>query len=539
MIQWGSYPLLRFLPPFLLGLFFCDRIGVLAELVVPTLAIFILVIMPLKMPFNHRWLQGVFIGFLGLFLGLSLGFIHRKTIANNISSEIQLIKVEGVVDKISSSGRSFVIRTESGEKLFLLRQKWPPVIEGNHGEFCLQKMTGKKPFPWQFDFQQWVKRKGCLGPYQIKFMAMDAQFQIGKKIPSSTSFALFQALVKGKKHFASEQLKQAYVGTGLAHLFAVSGFHVGFVYLIVYFVFSKIFGPKWSIALSVGMVWVFTCWVGFPVSAIRAAIMLTTIGISCIYAKDQRPVNGVLLSLFLIVCWNPNMLFDLGFWMSHIAVLAILLIHKLGLESMRKWWQKWILVPLIISLAVQLALAPIILGFEQGFHPLMLGVQLIFNLIFPVLFVIGILVVILWELGLNLNLVWEYLDFPLDFLHDFLFQISEFITSNSWHFYFTNFQLGIFYALLLSIIGLLYFKEMPNLRLTLYLSLLFLCTVLMPVNKLWHGTHLSRGDMDYLVLGDLDQLKCNWKCTPLTIKGQTYQMARIPNKKGLFSPISE
>lgn len=539
MIQWGSYPLLRFLPPFLIGILLSESIEDMLLLVLPFAAIFILLMMPLKMAFSMRWVPGTFLLFLAFFTGLYLGLSCRKTITNNISNDSELIKVEGVVDDISSSGKGFVLRTDNQESLFVLRQNWPVFREGFRAQFCLQKMKIKTPFPWQFNFKQWVKQKGCLGPYMIKYMAMELPPDSLNVIPSSSAFALFQALVKGKKHFASTKLKQAYVGTGLAHLFAVSGFHVGFVYLIVYFIFSKIVSSRWSIALSVGMVWGFTWWVGFPVSAIRAAIMLSSIGISCILAKDQRPINGVLLSLFLILCWNPNMVFDLGFWMSHIAVLAILLLQKLGLNTMKKWWQKWIVVPLLISLVVQLVLAPIILSFEQGFHPVMLLVQLVFNLIFPILFVLGILVVLLWELGLNLSNVWEYLDYPLDFINHLLFQISEFINSNSWHFYFSAMQLAVFYVFLLSIAGLLYFREIPNLRLTIYVGSVFLCTVFLPVNRAWNGMQISRGSNDYLVLSQRDQLKCKWKSSKLTVAGMDYFVVQIPNKKGRFSPISE
>lgn len=189
---------------------------------------------------------------------------------------------------------------------------------------------------------------------------------------TSEEYAILSALTLGYKDALSDDLKQSFQATGTAHILAVSGMHVGIIFLIILSLLSFI--PKYSkyiwvkYALAIIFLWMYTFIVGLPPSAIRASIMLSLFCIAEIKRMKTYSFNTLFAVAFLMLVWNPLQLFDLGFQLSFTAVLSMLLIIplfstiRIKNKYIRYFWRI-----LIVSFAAQIGTAPITLYYFGTF----------------------------------------------------------------------------------------------------------------------------------------------------------------------------
>ena len=118
---------------------------------------------------------------------------------------------------------------------------------------------------------------------------------------------------------------------GASHILALSGLHLS----ILFGAFTLIFGTmarRWGrrvhtlvLALGLLLMWSFAALVGFPISLVRATLMLT---LAQVFAwGNHRPgaLHGLVLAMILLLLYAPDWLFDVGFQLSCAAVAGILL----------------------------------------------------------------------------------------------------------------------------------------------------------------------------------------------------------------------
>ena len=94
----------------------------------------------------------------------------------------------------------------------------------------------------------------------------------------SASHSVVSAMVAGSRHMMSPELRSTYSATGLAHLMAVSGLHLGIVLLVVNVLLSPLRlihrGHLVCSLLAIILVWLFAVMSGASPSVVRAAIMV-------------------------------------------------------------------------------------------------------------------------------------------------------------------------------------------------------------------------------------------------------------------------
>lgn len=155
------------------------------------------------------------------------------------------------------------------------------------------------------------------------------------------SAALLKAMLLGEKHYLSEELRQAYIDTGLAHLMAVSGLHIGFVagacflilYPLVFYLLWKFrtpwallgYGRKIVALLCVFPVLFYMFLVGAKISALRAGVMILVYLFAVLINREKHLLNALLVAAFLILIWNPEAVVGPGFLLSFGALLTIVL----------------------------------------------------------------------------------------------------------------------------------------------------------------------------------------------------------------------
>jgi len=143
--------------------------------------------------------------------------------------------------------------------------------------------------------------------------------------------SIIQALILGEKKDISKELYNDYAAAGAIHILAVSGLHVG----ILYFIFSIILSPLKRIKnglylhsiLIILLLWSFAFLTGLSPSVTRAVTMFSFFAFADSINRQTSTINTLFLSFFVLLLYNPLWLFHVGFQLSYLAVLAILLIH--------------------------------------------------------------------------------------------------------------------------------------------------------------------------------------------------------------------
>lgn len=185
---------------------------------------------------------------------------------------------------------------------------------------------------------------------------------------SGDTLELVKTMSIGQRESLSSEIRTNFTKAGIAHILALSGLHVGFVYAILAF-FSRVFFEDRRVLRFLRYfvpllgVWIFVQIAGASASLLRAAIMLTAWGVSRYFSLRWHTVD-VLAGAGIIILWlSPSSLFDLGFQLSFSAVLGIVLGYPLfrGLVSSSNRILGWVLKLLVVSFCAQLATLPIVL----------------------------------------------------------------------------------------------------------------------------------------------------------------------------------
>ncbi len=152
---------------------------------------------------------------------------------------------------------------------------------------------------------------------------------LDKYLGDEDESAIAKALLIGYKVDLNKDLVQAYSNAGVVHIIAISGLHIGIIYAILLWFFSVLPFTKKSRPLRLFFIltglWLFVLLTGASPSATRAAIMFSFIIIGAAFNKTGSVYNSIAASAFLLLCFNPYFLWDVGFQLSYLAVLGIVI----------------------------------------------------------------------------------------------------------------------------------------------------------------------------------------------------------------------
>ncbi len=195
-----------------------------------------------------------------------------------------------------------------------------------------------------------------------------------KHFPNDNELAVASALILGYRDEITEEVRNAYANTGAMHVLAVSGLHVGFIYLGLGFLLGLVKSDRksWKIAktiLEILGIWSFALLTGASPSVLRAATMFSFIIIGRAIQRDANIYNTLAASAFFLLCFNPYYLMDVGFQLSYLAVLGIVYfqpkIYKLWYIENKIGDYIWKLTA--VSLAAQISTLPISLYYFHQF----------------------------------------------------------------------------------------------------------------------------------------------------------------------------
>lgn len=402
----------------------------------------------------------------------------------------QVFKIYGTVcDKFESESYDYIIVknvTANGEKL---TGKVRVYLTDSYGEFCdvgysvefFAELKSYETFEYgklNYAVQKNVKYScSVYGGLKSRY-----RFSLFGYVRSSIRKALFEnldgdtaaicyAMLTGDTQAVENDAIKSFRQGGVAHIFAVSGLHIGIVYGILQFFCKRLKLNKFlSAAICIGAV-AFYCGVcGFTVSSLRAAIMCTVASISKLSYQKNDSLNSLAVAVVIIMTISPLSLFTAGFQLSVCAAGGIIVFSKGFERSFNK-----IKIPNKISSGVGVAF-----GAQVGTLPVMLanfgyisGAGLILNvIIIPVLSALFAFLFVCTGISLIISaaapLLISCAAAPLEAVISFLFVAGFEKTLIS------GFGAGMFIPLYF--IGALAFSDKLNLKF-LYRTIAIICSV--------------------------------------------------------------
>lgn len=139
---------------------------------------------------------------------------------------------------------------------------------------------------------------------------------------------LTQAVMLGDKQFLTQETKDKYLLTGLGHLLAISGLHVGLYAMVCYFIFG--FLPRKLRLIPAGlMLLLLIPFTGFKIPVLRAGLLGFCIVVAKFvdFSTDVRKLLLFFAGIFILV--SPSMIVSPSFLLSFSAVYGLLHLNDL------------------------------------------------------------------------------------------------------------------------------------------------------------------------------------------------------------------
>jgi len=177
---------------------------------------------------------------------------------------------------------------------------------------------------------------------------------------------ILESILLGEKSGMDAEVKELYQKCGIGHILAISGLHISFIGMGIYYIFRKLGLPIWlSGGAGIGILGLYLIMIGMPVSAVRAYIMYCLRIGAIISGRRYDAVTALAFAAAVIIWRQPLYLKDAGFLLSFGAILGIICVLPV-LESMICRPHK-LLAGLNVSLAVNLVLLPFLLYYYFEF----------------------------------------------------------------------------------------------------------------------------------------------------------------------------
>lgn len=265
---------------------------------------------------------------------------------------------------------------KEGELIYIRARITPPRNHGNPEEFDYRNFLLRNGISGTAYTEQWKQSGFTFSSRSLLSYAGSVRQKLlsgyQKAGIHGKEYGILAALTLGYKENLSEETRLNFSQTGISHVLALSGLHVGFVYILLEFVLSCFIRHKQAPVKQVLIIvalWGFAFLTGMLPPVIRATIMCSLVALARIRHESPLSLNTLSAAAFLMLCFRPLWLFDASFQLSFTAVAGILLwqprIHRLIRFRNRLMRYIWNIVS--VSSAAQLAVLPFILYYFSSF----------------------------------------------------------------------------------------------------------------------------------------------------------------------------
>ena len=438
------------------------------------------------------------------FLGILLYSIHYEpNIKNNytlILSQNKEYTLQGIIEDVKNNNLSIKLQFADNYKvtgkISLHIKDSISVNEIGKSILFKTKLTSISSVknPYQFDYQKYMQRKyiywqGHTDEYKVQNKTSFSLIHWAKRLQnylatsldnypfSNESRGIIKALVLGVRSDIDSETYQEYIDAGAVHILAISGLHIGIITILITKIVN-LFLPKRrkiiKIAIVFSILLTYAFIAGLSASVLRAVIMFGAYSIAELLGNKRARYDSLIFSIFVLLLFKPNFLFDVGFQLSYAAVLSILLFLPL---YNRYFIYKNLIFNTIsdiikVSIAAQIGIIPLSLFYFHQFAGLFLVTNIIILPFLGIILGIGIFVVILANfqvLPLWLVKIYDFLIFSMNYVIENISSYKTMIISDV---YFDKMMLFISFFFIGSLLFYLYLRKIKYLYLTL-ISVIF------------------------------------------------------------------
>lgn len=294
--------------------------------------------------------------------------------------------------------------------------------------------------------------------------------------------AVASALILGYKDDLSDDLKHAYSSTGAMHVLAVSGLHVGIIFMVLNNLLRFMDKNRklmlFKVIILLIFLWFYAFITGLSPSVIRASTMFSFVILGGAFNRTSSIYNTLASSGFVLLCIDPYLVMEVGFQLSYLAVLGIVYFQPKIYKLM--YCKNWLLDKIwgitSVSLAAQIATFPLGLLYFHQFPVYFLFSNLVVIPGAMIIIGLGILLfisssfsIIASFIGYALNEVIYWMNYLVMSIDKLPFSLIEGVSISI---------LGcwLIYAFIVSIVPLLEFKKLKYFNVGLLLLISFLIT---------------------------------------------------------------
>jgi len=156
-----------------------------------------------------------------------------------------------------------------------------------------------------------------------------------RKRLNDEDYALFRALILGERQDINQELRELFNHTGLGHVLAVSGLHIGLVAWMTFFLFKWTLSRSYNLPLKTDLLRTtalltclpvigYTFLAGYQISGQRALTMVLIFLWSLIFRREKDVWSTLAFAALVILTIDPHAIFSISFQLSFSAVIGIL-----------------------------------------------------------------------------------------------------------------------------------------------------------------------------------------------------------------------
>lgn len=382
MICWFKYPFIRLLIPFALGIwlafsyenvFVQEKTVAFLLIILMVLLTFLIVSSMIIRDYRYRYVFSITLNVFLLIVGFTYVRIHDYGLKTNDLSKLDFVPKYYVArlrecptvkeNSVKVMMEIFGIEDELCDrhnykiKMIAYFEKDEKSLSLNYGD-CIAfvaepEEVDKPPNPEQFDYKGYLYKKGVTHQvylksdkwrdlsynksnpiYNFSYMLRDFLLETMQRLGiKENEYSVAAAILLGYDDSLPMDLRQKYVAAGAMHILCVSGLHVGvifmvFSYLLVFLNDRKKVQRLLKHLMLLFLIWFYALLAGLAPSILRATIMLSFMVIGNIINRKGVLLNSLAASALILLCVNPANLFDIGFLLSYVAVIGIVILQK-------------------------------------------------------------------------------------------------------------------------------------------------------------------------------------------------------------------
>lgn len=354
-MNWNKYPFIRFLLALSLGIMLHDVLGSAAMeftwlylLLLLGIGVLFLLFCTLK-TYRVQWIFGVATILVFAYLGY-----FRACLRERVGEGSAIARVYEPPTEKDNAVK--VLLDMRGFKVMAYFEKSEESLNLSYGDLLafsapIEEITPPMN-PEEFDYRHYLNRRGVMGRVYLKqgdwintgvnegnpiylfaYRFRDGLLQALKRCGiTDDEFGVGAAILLGYDESLPAQVRQNYVAAGSMHILCVSGMHVGIIYLLASFVLG-FWGKGKKMALVrrlilLALIWFYALLTGLSPSIMRATLMISFVLLGELIHRKGFALNSIAVSAFILLLIDPNNLFAIGFQLSYVAVVGIVLLQK-------------------------------------------------------------------------------------------------------------------------------------------------------------------------------------------------------------------